>query len=622
MGRRPTPQGQGASPLEVWLGTHPQPIAAAIAARAVLRVLPALGAVLERPRLAQSHADHFVAPSLRAMSAAWVCGRWWSRNAATAAAAAVDPALVAAEDARRRAESFRSPASDEDERDSYTSYSVQAARAYVVAAFVCRASGEVAAASALPRRRGWAAAAIGAVNNALAVIDDSDAQSAYFQALADDRRRVDAGEPLAVAPLWPNAAPGWERDAWATLKAQLLGLGQDWRVWTGWYEDRLAGGDRDRLTGGQVNVGLELARISLPAPTWETGARAVNREIRELVKALRFRPPGVDADLAPLPAAHRIVLQPDGLLEAQPITGTPPSPALAAGMVQALREAAADARAALVGNLADPALIRLLDRLAEDLGGEADALLVGRLIIRLRMIEAQAAAHAERGLESFDAVAGALEGVSRGLEDLVVLFPEVADIEAARATIGVIRSGSVTEVRRAIAEIGALAAQSPVVGRSVPRAIAEGQAEVEELERRLARSDLGPAQRARDAASYSAIVGQQLLTAWNVMAAPLRVLADGARATADQMGGGLRKGLVRGAEQVGRELVEDGYHAGLLCLALGFGAPLEALAQFAPFLVLLRKTRRLKASGPPAAPVRGGPRKRTRSRKPGAATGG
>ncbi len=66
--------------------------------------------------------------------------------------------------------------------------------------------------------------------------------------------RIEAGETadgFAGAPLWPNYSPPpygapepiWS--LWQELKRALLAANEDWQVWTGWYEDRLAGNVRD-----------------------------------------------------------------------------------------------------------------------------------------------------------------------------------------------------------------------------------------------------------------------------------------------------------------------------------------------------------------------------------------
>jgi len=118
-----------------------------------------------------------------------------------------------------------------------------------------------------------AAAAIAAVTNG----------AASYAAYCQDKNWVEdrpAGTPitdLTHQPLWPNTdMPPDLETQWQDLKTNLLGLDQDWDVWTNWYEDRLA--------GKPLNKALELAIINLdPDEYWKKGAGVTNARIRELV---------------------------------------------------------------------------------------------------------------------------------------------------------------------------------------------------------------------------------------------------------------------------------------------------------------------------------------------------
>ena len=60
-------------------------------------------------------------------------------------------------------------------------------------------------------------------------------------------------------PLWLNGVAGWASEAWRTLKDNLLADYEDWKVWTDWYEARLAGD-----AGAPPNEALEIARATIP----------------------------------------------------------------------------------------------------------------------------------------------------------------------------------------------------------------------------------------------------------------------------------------------------------------------------------------------------------------------
>lgn len=100
-------------------------------------------------------------------------------------------------------------------------------------------------------------------------------------AFAADGTAIDGGaSPAALAglPLWPQDTPKWVTKAWADLKRRLLDAGDDWDVWTDWYEARLAGKRPWRRS-------LEIARATLPDELWEQGPKAVNAEIKRLIAA-------------------------------------------------------------------------------------------------------------------------------------------------------------------------------------------------------------------------------------------------------------------------------------------------------------------------------------------------
>jgi hypothetical protein len=81
---------------------------------------------------------------------------------------------------------------------------------------------------------------------------------------------------LATSQLWPGRLPAWVMDAWDQLKHALLAAGDDWLVWTDWYEER--------LKGRPGNQAVEIARASIPNQMWERGPDLVNAHIRELFR--------------------------------------------------------------------------------------------------------------------------------------------------------------------------------------------------------------------------------------------------------------------------------------------------------------------------------------------------
>jgi hypothetical protein len=79
-------------------------------------------------------------------------------------------------------------------------------------------------------------------------------------------------------PLWPTGVPDWATEGWQILKTALLDAGEDWEVWTDWYEARLAG-----AAGHPPNEALEIARATIPDEIWKQGPAVVNAEIKRLI---------------------------------------------------------------------------------------------------------------------------------------------------------------------------------------------------------------------------------------------------------------------------------------------------------------------------------------------------
>ena len=76
-------------------------------------------------------------------------------------------------------------------------------------------------------------------------------------------------------PLWAGEVPGEIAKSWRDLTADLP-LGENWQVWTNWYEDRLVG------RSGKME--LEREKILIPDENWEKGPTHVNAIIADLIK--------------------------------------------------------------------------------------------------------------------------------------------------------------------------------------------------------------------------------------------------------------------------------------------------------------------------------------------------
>ncbi|MCW1843583.1 hypothetical protein [Prosthecomicrobium hirschii] len=238
--------------VEAWLANRPQGVAVVLAARAALRVLPALALSTNTNRNIRD--DAFLI--LRASVVSWLAAKFSTYDTEllrAAAYAASNAAMAAADDAATAAT---------------VSNASKDAAAFAAAAFA--ADTFAAGASVAPTSAATAYTAASIFGTAQEVA-----------AFAADGTAIDGGaSPAALAglPLWPQDTPKWVTKAWADLKRRLLDAGDDWDVWTDWYEARLAGKRPWRRS-------LEIARATLPDELWEQGPKAVNAEIKRLITA-------------------------------------------------------------------------------------------------------------------------------------------------------------------------------------------------------------------------------------------------------------------------------------------------------------------------------------------------
>jgi len=96
---------------------------------------------------------------------------------------------------------------------------------------------------------------------------------------------------------------------WQSMKEALLGLNENWQVWTNWYEDRLVGGPRPN--GRLVIEALERDRVLIPDEDWKKGVAHVNALIAEMEK--RYQVPEPE-DLKQRPAVVETEVREDGKL--------------------------------------------------------------------------------------------------------------------------------------------------------------------------------------------------------------------------------------------------------------------------------------------------------------------
>jgi hypothetical protein len=224
--------------------------AIAMAARAVLRAIPALAAEIERREMYGR--KRVILPVFRAVAAAWVIARYPTRaltirHASSAAATAVA-------------------------RLAHLSVSHLPSAAYAANATIGPSWGFS------PDPTVAANAAV-AIHSAASVARNKE--NLLIDAFQADASAIEAGTTaadLAGRPIWPDAQ--WGSEEWKFAKRALLALNEGWDVWIDWYEAR-----RD---GHSAVGGLEVARVLIPEERWEQDPLVVNLAIKRLIE--RYRP--------------------------------------------------------------------------------------------------------------------------------------------------------------------------------------------------------------------------------------------------------------------------------------------------------------------------------------------
>jgi hypothetical protein len=238
----PDPRDRQAS--EIWLAKQPCEWAVTIAARAALRVLPAIRG--------SDDASTIILPVIRATAIARFVAKYPDRAIAAAAAAraAADAASEAAEVI------VASPAA-------------RAARAATAASFTAAyAAHDVEAAAAYAAdTAAYASAYAGAIT-----ATTHDAQQLFSGQETPGR--------LAAAPLWQSLPPAPIGGAWLGLTQELRARGDHWSIWTDWYDDV--------STGVAASEQEDAAFTDIPSELpWDDGAEAVNTEIVRRLEEIR-----------------------------------------------------------------------------------------------------------------------------------------------------------------------------------------------------------------------------------------------------------------------------------------------------------------------------------------------
>ena len=150
----------------------------------------------------------------------------------------------------------------------------------------------------------------------------------FWSAISIDATRVEEGataSDIAGSQLWPQHLLGPEavQSLWQEMKAELHAAGQDWQVWTIWYDDRLDGRVR--------NEKRELAYVLIEDDLWKQGPAIVNAEIKRRIEEFEPPPQVVELSAVSVTTASGLGVPSINVAEPPPIEAIPEQEPIATG---------------------------------------------------------------------------------------------------------------------------------------------------------------------------------------------------------------------------------------------------------------------------------------------------
>lgn len=440
------------------------------------------------------------------------------------------------------------------------------------------------------------------------------AVSADVTALEGRERFKTQSTDLVISELWPPGPPQWATDNWLKLKQTLLRTGDNWEVWTDWYEAR--------LNGGPANEALELARVQIAEEIWDKGPKVVNAHIKKLIE--QYTPQRIEgvitsnlmavADtngdepklLSQRPAAFRFAVH-AARIEATPQQEMPPDEALASDIYSELKSKVRDLIDQLQQSNSARRVVQTAQRLLDCLGANLGDVKPGVLLMRHRSLEADAAAYdtVEGRQQLFPDAIAIMHDLIASTDDLMGVYASIRNIQAAALALELQRS-DVNAVQARLEEIRLAAAESEIVASSSRIALATALPDVEEITRTIesAHDDII---RAAAIEKRAQIVSLQVLDYRNFVSAVVQPLA-GAGNGLRRLGSGVShvagkslkeavdaipRGVSAGVEESVKGLIKGGI-AALVGSIFGTVAGLAVLV--ASLRPLARKTGEVKSA--------------------------
>ena len=290
------PQIKDRETLEAWLETQPREVAVVVAARAALRVLPAIAIDIRWSNSAtrQTLATSLLLPVFQALAKSWTTAtfgfHFWPAAVSDGFLHEADQAFQEADGIRAAAnsvsivEAAANAAEAVHEENDFTEVVDCAAHAVASAALAVASDGVISYQTYddFFARSIWDSTGVDIlfIKSTIHRYMNNPDEIANSYSLAISS--------LIRAPLWKHSEPDWLRQNWIQLRQRLEELNSNWQVWIDWFEKRLKGDARD----------YTIERLFVDVPYEMRGAKPaeinaeITRRIREIEPPTPSSTPG------------------------------------------------------------------------------------------------------------------------------------------------------------------------------------------------------------------------------------------------------------------------------------------------------------------------------------------
>ncbi|CAO3407955.1 hypothetical protein [Azospirillum largimobile] len=348
--------------LQEWLKDKPLPWMQAIANRVALRVLPAVGQIMDFPSVGGSNPERMILTNMRTNLVSATPLFHLSIDTLAAAAASSNACAV-----------YSSPIiAIYIEKNAVSASAAYAISAASYAATTGRYGVNSSALTYVPSAAAKAAANASASVDANAIWHSVSYDATWLEA-ADDAPTPERGILLLRQPLWPGVAPELLRTAWNKFANSSFAVEHGFQPWIRWYE-ALASLNDGHPPQSVFSDALTLRITTQPNDWWNRPAKEVNADIANWLRKETASSNNPDPQHDIVEALEALpTWQPapylfdwrDGRMEVLPPDTLPEDGGIAQDYLDETREKADDLLAALARSNTDPTIARKVGRLRE-----------------------------------------------------------------------------------------------------------------------------------------------------------------------------------------------------------------------------------------------------------------